>query len=288
MIPSSISEIKKEFPNYKDDILFGGDYHLVKTIITDTEIIIKYILELENIYYICEDSKYKFLYKNCDYDFFDEIIKDNTISNGCIYKLNGLINNLSKHYKKIYTLIDVSDYPKDVKVIKNPDIEKLIESISTRINYSNQIYDVMKRTMIPNILFSNCVIKNYEGFSGCYIHCYYHNIDTVLAIDDDYVHHYDYWCGKDHLTNKCDESTSGCIRPRANGNKKTKKQFYALIDKCKYGDYLQKYMKKYKYNLFDLTGEIENDALDIRCPFSWYKTIDYNTGRLTHKSKRDV
>ena len=46
----------------------------------------------------------------------------------------------------------------------------------------------MKRTMIPNILFSNCVIKNYEGFSGCYIHCYYHNIDKVLAIDDDYVH----------------------------------------------------------------------------------------------------
>ena len=113
-------------------------------------------------------------------------------------------------------------------------------------------------------------------------------ITGYVPIDDDYVHHYDYWCGKDHLTNKCDESTSGCIRPRANGNKKTKKQFYALIDKCKYGDYLQKYMKKYKYNLFDLTGEIENDALDIRCPFSWYKTIDYNTGRLTHKSKRDV
>ncbi len=113
-------------------------------------------------------------------------------------------------------------------------------------------------------------------------------ITGYVPIDDDYKYNDYNWCGKNHLTDDCDEENSACIKPRSNGNIRPHKHFYALINKCKYGKYLQEYVKKYDFNIFDLTSYIEEDTLDIRCPFSWYKKIDYNIGRFTYKSKREI
>ena len=130
----------------------------------------------------CFDRK---LYNNCDYNFFEQIIEDGSIKNNSIYTFSTLLNKFNKHYKYLYTTID-STVPNNIETIEIETITVLIESIVLRLNNENDhdIYDIMNRTLIPNI-FSNCVIQNYEHFSGANIHC--DLINNTLSIDDDYI-----------------------------------------------------------------------------------------------------
>lgn len=181
----SIEKIKKLFPNYKDDKLFGGDEYLIKTNIDNDTIEVQYIYELINKYCLATHYFNRKLYSNCEYNFFEKIIEDGSIENNSIYTLETLLNQFNKHYIYLYTTID-SIVPNDIATIEIKTITILIESIATRLNDIDDydIYNIMDRTLIPNI-FSNCVIQNYEGYIGAYIHCDY--INNTLSIDDDYV-----------------------------------------------------------------------------------------------------
>ena len=187
----SIEKIKKIFPNYKDDKLFGGNEYLIKINIDNDTIEVKYIYEFQchcgwiDKYYLathCFDRK---LYNNCDYNLFEQNIEDGSIKNNSIYTFSTLLNKFNKHYKYLYTTID-STVPNNIETIEIETITVLIESIVLRLNNENDhdIYDIMNRTLIPNI-FSNCVIQNYEHFSGANIHC--DLINNTLSIDDDYI-----------------------------------------------------------------------------------------------------
>jgi len=112
-------------------------------------------------------------------------------------------------------------------------------------------------------------------------------VSGFVPIDDDYkVPHS--WCGENHLKPDCNEEIGPCIKPTQNGNRAPHKRFYALINKCKYGEHIQAFVKKYKYNIFDLTNELMAYITDIRCPDSWYKKINWDTGEITSHSKREI
>ena len=112
-------------------------------------------------------------------------------------------------------------------------------------------------------------------------------ISGYVPTDSDYIVPHS-WCGKNHLHSDCDEALGPCIKPTPLGNKVPPKRFYALINKCKYGEHIQSFFKQHNYNIFDITNEFMADVTEVRCPDSWYKKINWDIGKITSKSKREI
>lgn len=99
-----LNEIYELFPNYKQDVLFGGDNILVRIDMDVDNIIVSYIISNENKYTISKTSFRKDLYCEYNFDFFTEIIKHKIIMNGCVYLLKELVQNLKPYYNQLPNL----------------------------------------------------------------------------------------------------------------------------------------------------------------------------------------
>lgn len=95
----SLNEIWELFPNYKQDVLFGGDNILVRIDMDIDNIIVSYITSNKNQYKISKTTFRKDLC--CKYDFF---IKNKIIMNGCVYLLQDLAHNLKPYYDHLTNL----------------------------------------------------------------------------------------------------------------------------------------------------------------------------------------
>ena len=96
-----------------------------------------------------------------------------------------------------------------------------------------------------------------------------------------------------YFDHKIADTSSTFIIPFTTGmvlnykNKTPTKRFYALINKCKYGENLEKICREMNYNIDSLIAFIDGNRMNktdlyklIRCPYTWYYTINWDTGKM--------
>lgn len=116
----SLKTIFDLFPNYKQDILFGGDNILIRIDMDVDNIIVSYIIPIDDKYTISKNTFRKDLYCETNFDFFTEIIKHKIIMNGCVYLLQELADNLKPYYDIVEPLkVNINNALNDRTLISN-------------------------------------------------------------------------------------------------------------------------------------------------------------------------
>jgi hypothetical protein len=198
-------EIEKEFINSEEDEYFGGEKKLIKIIINDDNIIVKYINEdgkiINKNFYIGDDI---YLYK-----YEKELIKEKIIENNKIYDINDkyFIKSLQKYKKKMnikilkkeekyfYNIKEMGTYSIEEKIIcyltSNAIINTNFYCDLLEKNYIKSIYErfSLKKAIIKDNYFKGLKIIKILGikYSDSYLRYYF---PYCIEIDNDNKEYY--------------------------------------------------------------------------------------------------
>jgi hypothetical protein len=98
-----------------------------------------------------------------------------------------------------------------------------------------------------------------------------------------------------YFDHKIADSSSTYMIPLITGlvltykGKSPKTRVVALIDKCSYGEELRTLLKRLNYDFDEIYGHFGWYELhEMRCPYTWYKRVNWSTGRISKKGIREV
>lgn len=117
-------------------------------------------------------------------------------------------------------------------------------------------------------------------------------LSGYVPVDIDYATPDDIGClwSNNHLTDACDDvSDEHCFRKTKKGSIIPAQRFYALINKCSYGDTIRLYFEKHNYKIKSILSELADKQEPlIRCPSSWYKHINWNSYTIDKYVSREL
>jgi hypothetical protein len=98
-----------------------------------------------------------------------------------------------------------------------------------------------------------------------------------------------------YFDHKIADSSSTYMIPLVTGlvltykGKAPKTRVVALIDKCSYGEELRTLLKRLNYDFDEIYGHFGWYELhEMRCPYTWYKRVNWTTGHISKKGIREV
>lgn len=159
------SDVKEEFPNYKEDEEFGGNKQLIKMDLdSDDKLYINYI---ENKYSIGNLLIANFNVNDSHNDYYKKLIKNKIIENKKIYDFNNIkfLNNIKKYKKNInvYVSSEINNLSEFFTNKMKTKINKLITYLRHDMMINNNIFFNSFHYNMKQKSYITCAILDYPG-----------------------------------------------------------------------------------------------------------------------------